>query len=447
MIELSDLLSLSPYAILRTEPQYYNVYAVFDWRRVRTVFLSEDEERILEQLYGKAISIMDVSKATGIDHNKCEAFLERMLKEKYVLRVDSPPKVPPRYKVELERFTGFQVPFLSAPNSIDIFITNRCNLKCLHCFSAKEEANADLPLCDLRRIFDELEMMGVFEVRLNGGEPLLHPEIEEILLDLKDRRLRRVLLTNATLLNERIVSLLKDSITIPTISLDDSLEEEHDRFRGKGGSFKATLHGIRLLKENGVEYGVNACPNKRSLKRATELIDLACKEGATRISFLSLKPEGTMKKNMELIPSHKDYERLMIRLLVERQRMRGRIDVAVDALLHCYTLEEAKQEAQRGYVCCQAGINCLSIDCRGIVYPCNTVIYDPHWAIGDTKNEKLRDIWFSRKWAFFRGSVRISDLNKCASCKKLSQCLDYNCRLGAYINTSDPLGAPYMCNK
>jgi len=444
---LPDLLSLSPNTILRAEPQYYGVYAVFDWQRTKTAFLTEDEEHILEQLYGRAASIMEVSEATGINHGACKDFLEKMLREGYVQRLDSPPKVPQRYRVDPERFLGFSVPFLSAPNSVDIFITNRCNLKCLHCYSARDEAGTDLPLRDLKRIFDELEMMGVFEVRFNGGEPMLHPEIEEILLDLKHRRFRRVVLTNGTLLDEGAVSLLKESMTIPTVSLDDSLEDEHNRFRGKAGSFEATLSGMRLLKDNGIEYGVNACLNKRSLRRARELIDLACRYGASRISFLSLKPGGRMRENMDLAPSYRDYERLMIRLLVERQRLKGRIDVAVDTLLYCYTPEETKQEALRGYVCCQAGIDSLSIDCKGVVYPCNTVIYDPRWAIGSTKGEGLRDIWFSPKWAFFRGGVRMSDLKKCVACKELSRCLDYNCRLGAYVQTGDPLEAPLRCSK
>jgi MoaA/NifB/PqqE/SkfB family radical SAM enzyme len=291
-----------------------------------------------------------------------------------------------------------------------------------------------------------MERMGVLEVLLNGGEPLLHPHIKEILLDLTERRFRKIIITNGTLFNEKITSLLKDSGTIPTISLDDSSEERHDSFRGSVGSFRCIMDGFKLLSKKGIQYGINSCLNRDNLKRVRELIELACRYNASRINFLSLRPAGRMREHLDGIPSYKEYEEAALRLMIERQRFKDKIDVTFDALLHCYTLKESQQEKCHGYVCCQAGINCFSIDCTGYVFPCNIVLHDPNWVIGNIKEEKLLDLWFSPKWAFFRGGVRIKDLKKCSSCKKLSECKDFNCRLEAYLETGDPLGAPLKCN-
>lgn len=69
----------------------------------------------------------------------------------------------------------------------------------------------------MRGLLDQLEELNVFEVRINGGEPLLHPDIDEILMTLKGKRFRKVILTNGTLLNEKKVRLLEESGVVPTV--------------------------------------------------------------------------------------------------------------------------------------------------------------------------------------------------------------------------------------
>lgn len=148
----------------------------------------------------------------------------------------------PRAAVDPELFKRFPIPFLSAPMSVDVFVTSRCNLRCAHCFASSSEGNAsELAYEDLESIFNQLESMGIFEVRVNGGEPLLHHEIDKILTFLRKKRFRKVILTNGTLLDGRIVKLLKESGTIPTIYLDDSQAKSHDSFRGVEGAFDKTI--------------------------------------------------------------------------------------------------------------------------------------------------------------------------------------------------------------
>jgi sulfatase maturation enzyme AslB (radical SAM superfamily) len=140
--------------------------------------------------------------------------MEKMLKKGLVRAVEHEvvPAAPPRVRVDPGWFDGFEVPFLSAPISVDVFVTNRCNLSCVHCFSSRgDEAVHDLPLGTLKEIFSQLERMGVFEVRINGGEPLMHPEISQIISTLGAMRFRKVIITNGTLLNEELVHLLKET--------------------------------------------------------------------------------------------------------------------------------------------------------------------------------------------------------------------------------------------
>jgi radical SAM protein with 4Fe4S-binding SPASM domain len=444
---MSQKLALSSAAILRSEPQYYGTFAVFDCNRVTTEYLTAEELRTLEYISDKSADVKEISERAEINCRKCEKFIKRMKKLGYVRAGDSvlERKSPERIKIDREVFRKFQVPFLSAPTSVDVFITSRCNLRCVHCFASGEmDKGHELPFGHLESIFDQLEKMGVFEIRINGGEPLLHREIRKILSGLRRRRFRKVMLTNGTLLDEETVLLLKESRVIPTVSLDDSAADRHDLFRGVKGSFDRTIDALGILQKHGIEYGINCCLHKNNMGRLEEVIDLAVQHGAKRIAFLDLKPVGRMMSHRDWVPSYREYEKLMKYLEAARVRHKW-IDVSRDVFTHCLPMRESVLEAKKGYVSCYAGKTRLSVDSTGLVYPCNLVLSDPQWVMGDTGKEKIWDIWFSEKWSFFRGKVKINDLRKCRSCKDLKKCDDFYCRLLPYSSDGDVFGPHPKC--
>ena len=446
---MPEKLSLNPAVILRSEPQYYNTYVAFDHRGVRTEFLTEKEYRALAYIYSKPASVNEISKEAAMELGDCEKFLKRMIRLNYVQSNvdDVDVKRVQRARSELTHYSNFPLPFLSAPTSVDVFITDRCNLNCVHCFSRTEEKTAhELSTAELTSIFDQLENLGIFEVRINGGEPFLHSEIDDVLRNLKQRRFRKVILTNGTLLNEKEIELLRDSEIIPTVSLDDSEENEHDFFRGSDGSFSLTVKGLKLLREHGLQYGINCCLHKRNLGRISSIVDFAARCGAHRIAFLDFKPTRRLRDHPTLVPSYDEYQRSIIDLISAKHRFRRNIDVALDVFLRCRPLVESVQEARRGYVSCQAGRNRLSIDSDGSVYPCNLVLSDPRWNMGNTRNATISDIWFSERWMFFRGGTKISDLKECESCRSLRTCKDFYCRLLPYITNKDIFGPHPKCS-
>lgn len=446
---MSSKLSLGSTVILRCEPQYYETYAAFNYVKTETEFLNEDEFKILEYLYGRHADAEEVARETKTSYGECAKFLKRMIQLGYVRtdRVTRETLPPKRTKVSRELFEKFSIPFLSAPASVDVFITNRCNLKCVHCFSNRKERNVqDLPLNELMFIFDQMEKMGVLEVRINGGEPLMHPAIDKILLALGTRRFRKVIITNGTLLNDEIAKLLKKSNVIPTISLDDSDADGHDLFRGTNGAFKKTLGGLKILQKNKVQYGINCCLHAKNLHKYESIIKLSANNGACRIAFLDLKMVGRMKDHKEWIPSYIEYEEALASLMMVKSKYRE-IDVSLDVFLSCHPLRESILEARKGYVSCRAGKTELSICSDGTVYPCNLVIGDPEWNMGNVRAETLFDVWFSRNWAFFRGAVKTNDLKECRDCRDLRRCRNFYCRLLPYVTTGDAFGPSPKCSQ
>lgn len=138
-------------------------------------------------------------------------------------------------------------------------ITDKCNLKCKHCYGNFEIMNNNnIPLNKVLEIIKEAKENNVYEFDLTGGEPLLYPHLESVLKALYDAGMIVSIFSNLVPLTDNILKTLKKyNVKKVITSLDSSIEEVHDEFRGKKGSFKKTVSAINKLKESGIEVSIN----------------------------------------------------------------------------------------------------------------------------------------------------------------------------------------------
>lgn len=129
-----------------------------------------------------------------------------------------------------------------------------CNLKCRHCFlscNPKYNNKSFLHIDKVKASLEATKGEGVNAIYLTGGEPLLHPEINNI-LRLCLRRANTTILTNGTMLNDKKVRFLRqleDNYNFEIIfrvSLDHYDELINDRVRTRG-HFRKALSGIQNL--------------------------------------------------------------------------------------------------------------------------------------------------------------------------------------------------------
>jgi len=157
---------------------------------------------------------------------------------------------------------NFTAPHIELKNLNNLWLqlsNYTCNLKCKHCYLSCYPSNKSdfLALDKIKNALEEAKIQGVKEIYLNGGEPLLHHDINTIIrLALKITNV--TILTNGTLLNDKKARFLKqieqnhDFELIFRVSLDHYSEVKNDEIRGKG-SFKKTISGINNL----IRYGFN----------------------------------------------------------------------------------------------------------------------------------------------------------------------------------------------
>jgi len=140
---------------------------------------------------------------------------------------------------------------------LELQITDRCNLKCRHCYigdsTDKPKKNKDeLSVGRVRTVLKEFEAMQGLRVLITGGEPLTHGNFGEINEMLPQFFLRKVLFTNGLLLTKDILGKL--NVHEIQISID-GLEHSHDSLRGKG-SFRSAIKAVNAALIAGFEVSV-----------------------------------------------------------------------------------------------------------------------------------------------------------------------------------------------
>jgi len=143
-------------------------------------------------------------------------------------------------------------------NTIYFYLTGGCNLRCRHCWIEPkyQERGRSFPALDLdlfRSIIEQAKPLGLSSVKLTGGEPLLHPQIKEILELIRAQDLSLSIETNGLLCTpELVLKIANCKNPFVAVSLDGAEAKTHEWVRGVDGCFEDTLNGIRNLVKAGL---------------------------------------------------------------------------------------------------------------------------------------------------------------------------------------------------
>ncbi len=139
-------------------------------------------------------------------------------------------------------------------------ITNRCNLDCAHCLREQSEQPRDFSVGLLNKILRQArDHYGVSSITLTGGEPLMHPQLEQVLEAIVAHDFKFSMVTNGTLALKRMALFrrpeIKASIGHVAVSLDGPDESTHDHIRGEG-AYRKSMAAIMALKTEGISLGL-----------------------------------------------------------------------------------------------------------------------------------------------------------------------------------------------
>jgi sulfatase maturation enzyme AslB (radical SAM superfamily) len=149
---------------------------------------------------------------------------------------------------------------------LELQITDRCNLRCRHCYIAESGGN-ELSVPLIRDILQEFEEMQGLRVLITGGEPLLHSGFRELNEMLPHFSLRKVLFTNGLLLRQELLEGLNvDEVQISI----DGMEVAHNSLRGEG-TFKSAIASVARCLDSGFDVSVSTMVHAGNLDDFDEM--------------------------------------------------------------------------------------------------------------------------------------------------------------------------------
>ena len=195
--------------------------------------------------------------------------------------------------------------------------TNRCNLRCEHCYQDAGEARSEeLSTEEARALIDGIARAGFKVMIFSGGEPLMRPDIFDLVAYAAGKGLRPVFGTNGTLLTPDTVSRLKRSgATAMGISLDSLDPEKHNRFRGLPDAFALTRQGMENCRQAGLPFQVHTTVMDWNQAEIPEIIDFAVEAGAMAVYLFFLVPVGRALSIEREAVDRDTYEQLLRRIM------------------------------------------------------------------------------------------------------------------------------------
>ncbi|HEY9765757.1 MAG TPA: radical SAM protein [Chroococcales cyanobacterium] len=321
--------------------------------------------------------------------------------------------------------------------SLQLAITDRCNLSCRHCYRG-ERAPEDAPidrwvpvLRDFQTFCQGLGMSGV--VSFTGGEPLLCPEVGVLIRLARILGMHARMATNGTLLTlEKARELKKWGLQLLQISLDGADQESHERIRGEG-SFAPAIEGARNAVAAGIAVNFKATliPGF-NLDSIPDFFQLTNREKISMVSFARLIPIGNGAELGERITPAQQLAWL------EEVAKQSQASPFAKADLHEPTCDRCfpGMAADIPYLC-GIGESYLAIDSDGVVYPCRRMPVP----IGNIFETSFASIW---RHPLLDSIRKLTFAGPCGKCEILPVCKG-GCRAAAYAENGDPLASDPAC--
>lgn len=163
--------------------------------------------------------------------------------------------------------------------------TSKCTLACSHCYAWLYKDEEDLRTREALRLIEEASSLGVREIHFTGGEPLLRPDLFELLAESQRLGVEPLLFTNLMPLDREALKRIVD-LGVPVFtSMDGHCREAHEALRGPG-SWAKLVGGIEALVREGAHVHVNVTVTEANWKHVGYIIRLAAEIGASSVSII-----------------------------------------------------------------------------------------------------------------------------------------------------------------
>ena len=315
---------------------------------------------------------------------------------------------------------------------------NACNMYCDHCYrDAGCKAEEELSTAEAKTLLEQIARAGFKIMIFSGGEPLMRPDIVELVAYAASLGLRPVFGTNGTLITLEMAQKLKAAGAMGMgISLDSMDREKHNKFRKFPGAWEGAVQGMRNCRAAGLPFQIHTTVMEWNNHELEALTDFAVAEGAVAHHFFFLVPTGRAKTIEAESLRAEAYEDTLTRIMKKQQEVDIELKpTCAPQFLRIAAQMGMKTRFRRG---CLAGMAYCIISPRGKVQPCAYL----NMELGDVRQTPFDEIWKNSEVLNKLRTLEYS--GGCGSCEYKRACGGCRAR-AAYYHEGDYMAEEPWC--
>jgi pyrroloquinoline quinone biosynthesis protein E len=289
---------------------------------------------------------------------------------------------------------------------------------------------------DWKRVFTQARELGVLQLGLSGGEPMVRKDLEELATHARSLGLYTTLVTSGLgLTRARAERLREAGLEHVQISIQDADPEIAERIAGVS-SVKQKQAAAATVKELGFAFSINVVLHRANLDRIGSIIDLAAELGADRLELANTQYYGWAIENRAmLMPTREQLARAQAAAEDAMRRYKGRMQILF--VLPDY-FEKYPKPCYGGW-----GKLYLVVAPDGKVLPCHGATQITTLTFDNARDRSLEWIWHeSAAFNAFRGDGWMRE--PCRSCPRKT--VDFGgCRCQAFALTGAAENTDPVC--
>lgn len=268
------------------------------------------------------------------------------------------------------------------PSTLTFAVTYHCQATCIHCSSEQHKSSfkEEMSTSECQRVIDQALDLGVINVVLTGGEPLLRRDIFQLIKHVdKDRAICNMFTNGQYLTEDNIEKLQEAGIYALLISLDSPDPETHDNWRRIPGLFEMATAGIQRALKAGILTGISTYISREGLAKGDheKMMEMGKQLGVHEVIFFDTLPAGRFRDNYEGLLTKEDKE--VIRAFTNKHLY----DTQYPGIIAQAWINHPKGSG------CFAGNEQFYVTAYGDVCPCD---FTP-LSFGNIRQASLKNIW------------------------------------------------------
>lgn len=350
---------------------------------------------------------------------------------------------------------------MNTPRSVDLSITNRCNLRCTYCshFTSAGDSGSDLLTEEWLSFFEELGRCAVLDVTIEGGEAFARKDLKDIIEGIIQNRMRFSILSNGTLITDDMAAFLTSTgrCNSVQVSIDGSYPETHDACRGDG-NFERAVAGLKCLQRHHIPVTVRTTIHRHNVNDLEETAGFLLEDlNLPGFSTNAASYMGLCRNHVDDVQLTVDERSLAMETLLKlNHKYNGRIGAAAGPLAEAKNwleMEQARRENRESFQNCGYLRSCsgvfskMAVRADGVMVPCLQL---SHIVLGRINRDDLKEVWQHHPELTRlreRRDIPLADFDFCQGCEYIPYCRG-NCPAIAYtIAGEEDRPSPDACLK